>query len=540
LQARKFLEAFAVPDRASSLQFPAPAADPSSAEMNMASHWIESAPLPRFPKLDRNLEVDVVVIGGGIMGITAAYLLKQAGRKVALLERDYLARVDTGHTTAHLTAVTDLSFQDAVKTFGKQATKAVWEAGAAAIDQIVSNIRSEGIACDFRWVPAYLHVPFENGTSKDREMLQREAAVARDLDIEAEFQAAIPFFDLPGVKFPHQALFHPRKYLSTLAQSIPGGGCHIFEKSEAEVQDKPLGVKADGCLIRCSYIVIATHNPLMGRASVMRATLFQSKLSLYSSYAVGAKIPSHKLPEASFWDTSKPYNYLRVDRHHGFDYAILGGEDHKTGQESDTLQRYRRLEQRLQRFIPEAEVDFQWSGQVIETTDGLPYIGEFVENQFTATGFAGNGMTFGTVGAMMARDAVLKRKNPWINLFDPGRKKLLGGAWTYLKENKDYPYYLLRDHLGGSAGKSLDDLKNGQGKILNLEGRKVAAYRNDDGEVSICSPVCTHLKCIVAWNEAERTWDCPCHGSRFKPGGEIISGPAEEPLERLTLSDKTE
>jgi Rieske Fe-S protein len=146
-------------------------------------------------------------------------------------------------------------------------------------------------------------------------------------------------------------------------------------------------------------------------------------------------------------------------------------------------------------------------------------------------------MTFGTLGAMMATDWVLGRANPWSELFDPGRKKVRGGLWTYLKENKDYPYYLLRDWIGGAEGKSVRALKRGQGKILNLDGKKVAAYRDDNGEVSLCSPICTHMKCIVGWNEAERTWDCPCHGSRFKPTGEVISGPAEEPLEKITAKE---
>lgn len=502
--------------------------------MDTTPYWIESAPLPRFPSVETDLEVDVVVIGGGIMGLTAAYLLKQAGKTVALLERDRCARADTGHTTAHVTAVTDLSRQELVKTFGKDAARAVWDAGGAAVDQIVQNIRAHDIACDFRWVPGFLHAPFEGAEASDREFLENEAAAARALDIKSEFVEAVPFFGLPGVKFPHQALFHPRKYLAALAQQIPGQGSHIFEQSEAgEVQEKPLAVKVGEHHIRCGHVVMATHNPLIGTAGLTGATLFQSKLALYSSYVIGAKIPSGQLPEASFWDTDEPYNYLRVERKRGHDYAIFGGEDHKTGQAADTAAAYRRLEERLLRLLPDAKVDHRWSGQVIDTNDGLPFIGELVDRQFAGTGFAGNGMTFGTLGGMMATDWVLKRKNPWADLFDPGRKKILGGVWTYLKENKDYPYYLLRDWLGGTEGKSLRALKRGQGKILQLEGKKVAAYRDPDGAVTLCSPVCTHMKCIVGWNEAEQTWDCPCHGSRFKPTGEVISGPAEEPLEKL-------
>jgi glycine/D-amino acid oxidase-like deaminating enzyme/nitrite reductase/ring-hydroxylating ferredoxin subunit len=502
--------------------------------MNTTSYWIDSAPLPRFPRLEQDVEVDVAVIGGGITGITSAYLLKQAGRTVALLERERLARIDTGHTTAHLTAVTDLARQDAVKQFGRDAARAIWDASSAAIDRIVHNIRAEDITCDFRWVPGYLHAPFEDGHDDDRKWLEKEAETARELQLPAEFVEAVPGFGVPGIKFAHQALFHPRKYLSALAQKVVGHGSHIFEQTAlSEVQEKPLAVKANGRTIRCRYIVIATHTPLMGAAGVLGATLFQTKLALYSSYVIGAKIPSGKLPEASFWDISEPYNYLRVEQKRGYDYAILGGEDHKTGQTDDTREHYRRLEQRLLRLIPDAQIDHRWSGQVVDTNDGLPFIGEMAEHQFGATGFAGNGMTFGTLGAMMATDTVLKRRNPWSDLFDPGRKKILGGTWSYLAENKDYPYYLVRDWLGGAEGKSLRALKNGQGKILHLSGKKVAAYRDDGGNVTLCSPVCTHLKCIVGWNEAEHTWDCPCHGSRFKPTGEVISGPAEEPLERL-------
>ena len=502
--------------------------------MNTTSYWIDSAPLPRYPKLEDDLEVDVAVIGGGITGLTSAYLLKQAGRTVALLERDRLARIDTGHTTAHLTAVTDLSRQDAIKRFGRDAARAIWDAGSAAIDQIVQNIRAEDIACDFRWVPGYLHAPLENARDSDRDWLRKEADAARELNLPAAYVDAVPEFKLPGIKFAHQAIFHPRKYLSALAQKIAGQGSHIFEQTElSEVEEKPLRVKANGRTIRCRYLVMATHNPLIGAAGVLGATLFQTKLALYSSYVIGAKVPTDRLPEASFWDTSEPYNYLRVERQRGHDYVIFGGEDHKTGQQPDTHEPYRRLEQRLLRFIPEAQIDHHWSGQVIDTNDGLPFIGELVENQFGATGFAGNGMTFGTLGGMMATDAVLKRRNPWTDLFDPGRKKLLGGTWSFITENKDYPYYLVRDWLGGTEGKSLRALKKGQGKVLHLDGRKVAASRDEQGAVSLCSPVCTHLKCIVGWNEAERTWDCPCHGSRFKPTGEVISGPAEEPLEKI-------
>lgn len=498
------------------------------------SYWIESAPLPRFRQPGKDITVDTVIIGGGIMGVTTAFLLKQAGQTVALLERARMAQIDTGHTTAHITPVTDRRLSQIARTFGRDAAKVVWDAGAAAQDQIAHLVRTEGLDCDFRWVPGYLHAPVKGREGKHTTQLQNEARLAASLGIRAEFVSSVPFFGVPGIKFAHQSLFHPRKYLGGLIRRIPGRGSHVFEHTEAiGVKERPMAVKTGGNSIRCRYVVLATHNPLMGKTGLMAATLFQTKLALYTSYAIGAKIPRDLVPAGAFWDTGNPYDYVRVEPRRGYDYAIYGGEDHKTGQEDDTAAAFHRLETRFLRQFPRAKIDHCWSGQVIETNDGLPYIGETAKNQFTATGFAGNGMTFGTLAAMMAVDAIEKRKNPWQDLFDVHRAKVRGGTWRYLIENKDYPYYMVRDWMAGAEGKTLDAVKRTEGRILNLAGKKVAAFRDQQGKVTLCSPVCPHLKCIVHWNRAERTWDCPCHGSRFKPTGEVISGPAEESLERL-------
>jgi glycine/D-amino acid oxidase-like deaminating enzyme/nitrite reductase/ring-hydroxylating ferredoxin subunit len=487
-----------------------------------------------YPSLIKDLSVDVAVIGGGITGVTAAYLLKKAGHSVALLERERCAAVDTGHTTAHLTYVTDERLHKLVSIFGKVRARAAWEAGAAAIDQIAQNIRKEDIDCNFKRVPGYLHAGLDAEVATERNALREDAELASALGFRAEFTKTVPVLNLPGVKFFHQAKFHPVRYLRSLLRTIPGDGSAVCEHTAAdEVEKKPLAVRAGRNRVRCGYVIVATHTPLLGKTNVLSATLFQTKLALYTSYAVGARIAPGVWPEACYWDTAEPYNYLRIDRRRDFDYAILGGQDHKTGQQTDTVAGYKRLEEHLHRLMRNAHVDYRWSGQVVETADGLPFIGETADRQFAATGFAGNGITFGTLGAMMAVDAYHKRGNPWAELFDIKRKKFRGGTLRYLRENKDYPYYLLRDRLGSADGRSLRALKRNQGRILKLGGRKVAAYRDASGRVSLCSPVCTHLKCIVAWNEAEQTWDCPCHGSRFKATGEVISGPAEEDLEKL-------
>jgi glycine/D-amino acid oxidase-like deaminating enzyme/nitrite reductase/ring-hydroxylating ferredoxin subunit len=502
------------------------------AELERRPYWDDSSTMPRYAALEQDLDVDVVVVGAGITGLTAAYLLKQAGRTVAVLDRRRCGGVDSSRTTAHVTYVTDRHLRELVKAFGRDHAQAVWDAGLAAIDQIDTTIRQEQIDCEWTWVPGYKHATFDGDLDAARIDLAEEATLASELGFDATYLDPIPFLNRPGVVFDAQAKFHPRKYLAGLAKRIHGDGSHIFEHTESEqVTDDPLTVKARGRTIRCQSLVIATHTPLMGKTNLARATILQTKLYLYTSYAVGGRIPKGIAPEALYWDTSDPYYYLRIDRHRDHDVAIFGGEDHKTGQASDTKRCYRLLERMFTTVLPQAQVTNRWSGQVVETNDGLPYIGETSPRQFVATGFSGNGMTFGTLAGMMARDAVLGLSNPWAELFDVGRTKVKAGSWDYLKENVDYPYYMVRDRFAGADARSLRAVPRGQGRIIKMDGKTVAAWRNDDGKVTLLSSMCTHMGCRIDWNEAERTWDCPCHGSRFTPTGAVLAGPAEAPLE---------
>jgi len=503
-------------------------------QLDTTPHWTRTAALPSFPLLDRDVAVDVAIVGGGLTGITTAYLLKRAGVRVALLERATCAEVDTGHTTAHLTLVTDLLLSDMVKHFGRDTATAVWDAGRMAIDRIEAHVAAESIACDFRRVPGFLHTALVGpGLSKDD--LQEQAELARELGFSATYVPDIRSLDRAGVRFDNQALFHPRKYLASLLNVIDGDGSVVFEHTTAdEVVDDPLTIKAGNYRVSCDYVVLATHNPIIGKASLTAATLLQTKLSLYTSYAIAGRLPIGQIPHGLYWDTFDPYHYLRVEPASGFDFAIFGGADHKTGQAADTRASYQALEKTLRRVAPAIEVTDQWSGQVIETNDGLPYIGETSPRQFAATGFAGNGMTFGTLAAVMARDAILGRPNPWRELFDPARTKVRGGTWDYVRENKDYLYYLVRDRLVSKHAASLHGLRPGQGKVVSLDGQRVAAHRDAQGVVSLRSAVCTHMACEVHWNQAETSWDCPCHGSRFNVDGSVIAGPAETPLEDMS------
>ena len=505
-------------------------------------YWDAGVPLRRYTRLHGTASCDVAIVGGGITGLTAAYLLSRAGRTVMLLERGALDSVDTGATTAHLTCVTDTRLSDLVSAFGREHAQAVWDAGLAAIAIIDDIIRTERIDCHFAWVPGYLHTPRDRAAEDaDIKDLLREAETASELGFDAQFLDRAPFVNQPAVEFTGQARFHPRLYLKGLVAAIDRAGGRICEDTPVEdIEDEPLTLVTPDGRVQCGHVIIATHNPIPGKAGFLRTTLLQTKLALYSSYAVSGQVQRGRVPDALFWDTGDPYRYLRIDRQDGHDMVIYGGEDHKTGQAEDPASRFETLSAALRALAPGIAITHQWSGQVIDTADGLPYIGEIAPRQFVATGFSGNGMTFGTLGAVMAVDAIDERRNPWHELFDVDRTKIRGGLWDYLRENKDYPYYVIRDRFAGPDGKSARAIPRGAGMVLDVNGHRVAAYRGDDGTLTMKSAVCTHMGCYVHWNNAERTWDCPCHGSRFQTTGEVLSGPATEPLGEIDDADKSE
>jgi len=508
--------------------------------MKPETPW-QDTKLPHFPALTKDGDFDVVIVGGGITGLTAAYLAKQAGLKVCLLERDRLMTGDTSLTTAHLTHVTDLRLQQIADGFGRDAARMVWQGGQAAINTIERIAAREEIDCEFRRVPGFLHGSLAEDRDESKDF-QTEYQLAIELGFSPTYLEHVPGFQKQGLVYPNQAKLNPALYLCGLAEAIPGDGCVIHEMSEFESVEgeERLEVKVKtGHTLRCGRIFFATHVPLMGKTGMLWATVLQSCLYPYSSYVIGAKLPHGQLPEASWWDTTDPYYYLRVDSHANGDYAIFGGEDHKTGQEPDTESRFQKLEDRLRQVLPQVQPDRRWSGQVIETNDGLPYIGETATRQFAATGFSGNGTTFGTLAAMMFCDWVQARENPWKDLFAMNRHMLHGGLLEYLKQNIDYPYYLVTDSLKPAEAKSTRSVRRGQGKIVMVNDQKAACYRDENGKLSMVSPVCTHMGCLVHFNDAEKTWDCPCHGSRFKPTGEVVAGPAETPLEKIESKKPT-
>jgi glycine/D-amino acid oxidase-like deaminating enzyme/nitrite reductase/ring-hydroxylating ferredoxin subunit len=504
--------------------------------MNTGSFWTDTAPAATFPRLDRDLRVDVLIVGGGITGLTAAYLIRKTGRSVAVVERGTIGNRETGHTTAHITYATDARLSDLARRFGQDHAQAAWSAGASAMAQIQAIVAEHQIECELRRVPAFLVAAEGADMRTESERLRVEANTAAEMGFDAEFVERSPLLARPGMRLANQLKFHPMKYAQALACEITRMGGEIFENTEVtEFHDNPRQVVAGGHHIAFDLVVLATHVPLQANRNTLCATLLQTKLVAYSTYAVEARILSIRLPELIWWDTGDPYLYLRLDRHKDYDVMIIGGEDHKTGQKTDTQECFRRLERKVRSIVPDAVVERRWSGQVIESVDGLPYIGEAGDGQFLATGFAGNGMTFGTLAGMMACDAATGAENPWKDLFSIERK-VLGATWNFLCENSDYPIYLAKGHLAGTET-YIADLKCGEGRIVRANGRKAAVYCDQEQGLHVLSAVCPHLGCVVVWNQAEGTWDCPCHGSRFQATGEVINGPAETGLERIQTAD---
>ncbi|MDX1962040.1 MAG: FAD-dependent oxidoreductase [Pirellulales bacterium] len=503
----------------------------SSAVIQQNSVWLNFN-RQSFPQLNAPINVDVAIIGGGITGLTAGYLLTQAGKKVAILEKGQIGGAETGHTTAHLTLITDEPLANLVSNFGKRGAQLAWQGGKIAIDVIEAVVAQERLACDFKRVPNYVHASLVDNQD-ERGELRKFAELANELGFNGEFMEDVPLVHQPGVRFADQGLFHPIKYLDGVAGAITRQGGSIYEHSEVtQVHDDPLILIANGLEIRCQKMIVATHSPMQGVENLLSALILQTKVAAYNTYAVGGKISHQTLDAASFYDTSEPYNYLRVENDGTDSYAILGGMDHKTGQNDEEVDYHARLEELLTQLLPEVAIDHHWTGQVLEPLDGLPYIGPVNAEQFVATGYAGNGMTFGTLSGMMAADWFLGKNNPWEQLFQAERINV-STAWNYLVENKDYPWYLIKGFMSTPAAQSIQEILVGEGKILILNGERAAVYRQADGGVAACSAVCPHMGCVVRWNHEDTTWDCPCHGSRFNTEGMVLAGPAEKPLKPL-------
>jgi glycine/D-amino acid oxidase-like deaminating enzyme/nitrite reductase/ring-hydroxylating ferredoxin subunit len=495
------------------------------------SIWASGRSAPVYPACERDdLEVDVVVVGGGITGITTAFLLKSAGKRVAVVEARRVGSGVTGGTTAHLTQVLDTRYHELESSFGREGAKLAAESSFAAILQIARIAELLHIDCAFERVPGYLYT--EDDAKRDMLQTELEACWRAGLDVViAEVPLPIPV--AMGLRFHDQATFHPLAYLDPLAQQVPGDGSHVFENSRVLAVDEGdrCHVQLEsGVSITSEHVVLATHAPL-------NRLLLQTKLAHYRSYVISG--PCSDAPDGLFWDTADPYHYVRSAMVDGVRHLLVGGADHKTGQAEDTEAAFTGLRAHALR-VGLREVTREWSAQVIEPVDGLPFIGRnaMSERVFVATGFSGNGMTLGTVAALILSDACQGKTTPYAELYTATRVKPLAGLKTFLDENIDFPLHLISDRLRPPDVATLGEIPPGHGCIVRDQGRRLAVYRDEAGALSALSPICTHLGCQVAFNPSERTWDCPCHGSRFALDGSVIDGPAVKSLPRRELGQR--
>jgi glycine/D-amino acid oxidase-like deaminating enzyme/nitrite reductase/ring-hydroxylating ferredoxin subunit len=488
------------------------------------SIWAATAVMPQFSPLEENTHVDVCIVGAGISGLTTGYLLARAGKRVALIDDGPIAGGMTQMTTAHLTNEIDDRYFELEKLHGREGARLAADSHTSAIDRIETIVRQEGIVCDFARLDGYLFLA-EGDT---RETLERELDAAHRAGLRAvELLARAPFtsFDTgPCLRFPNQGQFHPLRYLARLAEAIQHDGGRIFTDSHADQIEGgvPALVHVGRHVLTADAAVVATNVPVNDRVAI------HTKQAPYMTYVIGARVRRGSVPRVLSWDTGDPYHYIRTYD----DWLIVGGEDHKTGQASDTPERYARLEAWARRRFPTmGAVEFTWGGQVMETQDYLAFIGRNPadhDNIFVATGDSGMGITHGTIAGMLLSDLILGRANPWEGLYDPSRVTLRA-AGEFARENSNVALQYTEWLTGGDVA-SADEIAPGSGAILRRGLEKIAAYRDEQGRVHERLAKCPHLGCVVHWNPAETTWDCPCHGSRFDRYGKVINGPANSDL----------
>lgn len=496
------------------------------------SPWIETTPKTHYPALERDIHVDVAIVGGGIAGLTAAVLLKTAGKKVAVLERASVAGGETGYTTAHITEVLDERFQDLESSFGAEKTRAAVTSVRESRKLIERWILEFGIDCDFKRLPGFLYM---NREKEDIEWLRKELGAARDAGLDCGWiaEAPLPFQTGAAIMFENQAQFHPRKYLLPLARWINTDGSHIYENTPADKFEdgEPCRIHTPHGTVTAKDVVVAAYSP------VCNWLFLHTKIPAYRSYAIGAKLRRPFGTHGLFWDTEDPYHYIRThtDDIDG-EILIVGGEDHRTGTKEHNEECFTRLKEFTRQRFDVESIPYEWSGQILEPLDGLPYIGRnsLSKHIYVATGFSGTGMTFGTLSGMILSDLILQGESKWAELYDATRIKPLSTAGEFVSENMEFPKYFIGDRFAHTED-SLDAVQVGEGKWVKVNGEKVAVSRDAEGNLHGCSPICTHMGCYVHWNNAEKSWDCPCHGSRFDPDGKVVTGPAITDLKKVEL-----
>jgi glycine/D-amino acid oxidase-like deaminating enzyme/nitrite reductase/ring-hydroxylating ferredoxin subunit len=502
------------------------------------SAWIDGVEMPQFGKLDADVTCDVCVVGAGIAGLTTAYLLTQAGKKVVVIDDGPICGGETQRTTAHLSNVIDDRYSTLKSEHGLEKAKLAFESHSAAIELIDKIASEENIDCDFQRLDGYL---FRGEKKSHNRMLRKEFDTCNEVGFEGiELLDTVPldFFPEPrmAIRFPMQGQFHVLKYLSGVARAIVREDGQIYSGTHMTdvVDGEPAKVKVEGGFtITAQKVVIATNSPVTDWVKV------HTKQAAYRTYVVAGKVPVGSIPTGLYWDTEDPYHYIRcqpIEGNDSYELLIIGGEDHRTGEEKDTEGCFDALTEWARHMFPMmTSIDYHWSGQVLETIDGLAFIGKdpaHSKNVYIATGDSGMGMTHGTIAGILLSDLIMGVENPWSEIYSPSRIPVKA-ALEYVYENVNTAMQYAR-YAQFAEAERVDEIEQGEGAIMKRHGKPYAVYCDDrTGAVSQCSAVCPHLGGEVQWNHTEKSWDCPAHGSRFKGTGEVINGPANKGLSKI-------
>ncbi|MBP1967929.1 glycine/D-amino acid oxidase-like deaminating enzyme/nitrite reductase/ring-hydroxylating ferredoxin subunit [Virgibacillus natechei] len=494
------------------------------------SYWRRSVNLPTFPKLQESMKVDVGIVGGGITGITAAYLLGKQNLNVALFEAGEILDGTTGYTTAKVTAQHGLIYDEIIQNSGIEKASLYYQAATEAKQFIKETIDQLQIECDYQREDAYLYTNTESYINK----LENEKKAYDQLKINSELTENIPL-NIPmksALIMKDQAQFHPLKYLKELTEECQKLGVQFFEQTmveDLEYNKQPTIITSDGPRVTCNYVISASHFPFYDKQSFFFARMYPER-----AYVTAIK-SNKKFPGGMYINAESPTRSIRSTSINGEDLWLISGENHKTGQGESTITHYNELKEFAKQHIGIDELVYRWSAQDLTTLDKVPYIGPIKEDEDTvlvATGFRKWGMTNGTIAAKILSDHILEKDNPYKALYSPSRIEANPAVKEFSKINADVAKHMIKGKLDFKKN-DIDELSADDATVTRINGKRTGVYKDKNKELHMVDTTCTHMKCEVDWNSGERTWDCPCHGSRFSYTGDVVEGPATEPLAKV-------